>query len=322
MLSYFLKRLFSLVPLLLGITFISFLIIHLAPGKPSYLKEMNPRISAEAQERLIHLYQLDKPILVQYIHWLKRVIKLDFGNSFADGRKVIVRIRERLPITLLINALSLFFILLFAFPVGIISSLKPNGVFDKCTTLFVFIGFSLPSFYLALLLMLLFGIKLGCLPISGIVSFNHSQLSSGERILDIAKHLILPVSVATFGGLAGFSRYVRANMIEVLKQDYIRTAYAQGIGRGRIVCKFALKNALLPLITILGLSVPGLLGGSVILESVFAIPGMGRLLYEATLSRDYPLIMGGVVIGAVLTLLGNLIADLCYAWADPRIRYQ
>lgn len=322
MLSYFLKRLLNIVPLLLGITIISFAVIHLAPGRPAYLKEMDPRISLEAQERLIKLYDLDKPLFKQYLNWLKRVLRLDFGNSFVDGRKVIVRIRERLPVTLLINILSMVLIIVVALPIGVISALKPGGLFDKWTTFFVFLGFSLPGFWLALLLMLLLGIKLNWLPISGLKSFDYHQLSFWGKNLDIIKHLILPVSVAAFGGLAGFSRYVRGNMIGVLKQDYIRAAYAQGINKRRIVYKYALKNALLPLITILGLSIPGLIGGSVIFESIFAIPGMGRLLYNSAVARDYPMIMGGLVIGAVLTLLGNLLADLCYAWADPRIKYE
>ena len=268
------------------------------------------------------LYDLDKPLFKQYLNWLKRVIRLDFGNSFVDGRRVIVRIKERLPITLLINILSMGLIIGIALPVGIISALKPGGLFDKWTTFFVFLGFSLPTFWLALLLMLLLGIKLNWLPISGLRSFGYHQLSFWGRNLDIIKHLILPVSVAAFGGLAGFSRYVRGNMIGVLKQDYIRAAYAQGIHKNRIVYKYALKNAILPLITILGLSIPGLIGGSIIFESIFAIPGMGRLLYNSTMARDYPVIMGGLVIGAVLTLLGNLLADLAYAWADPRIKYS
>ncbi|OQX53625.1 MAG: diguanylate cyclase [Candidatus Omnitrophica bacterium 4484_213] len=320
MFSYFLKRLLNLIPLLLGITIISFAVIHLAPGRPAYLKEMDPRISLEAQEQLIKLYDLDKPLFKQYLNWLKRVLRLDFGNSFVDGRKVIVRIRERLPVTLLINILSMVLIIVVALPIGVISALKPGGLFDKWTTFFVFLGFSLPGFWLALLLMLLLGIKLNWLPISGLKSFDYHQLSFWGKNLDIIKHLILPVSVTAFGGLAGFSRYVRGNMIGVLKQNYIRAAYAQGINKGRIVYKYALKNALLPLITILGLSIPGLIGGSVIFESIFAIPGMGRLLYNSAVARDYPMIMGGLVIGAVLTLLGNLLADLCYAWADPRIK--
>ncbi|MCK4859543.1 MAG: ABC transporter permease [Candidatus Omnitrophica bacterium] len=322
MFPYFLKRILNLIPVFLGITIISFAIIHLAPGKPSYLQGMDPRISAEAREQLVKLYNLDKPICIQYLNWLKRLVKLDFGNSFTDGRRVSTRIKERLPITLLINILAMGVIIAFALPIGIISALKPGGLFDKWTTFFVFIGFSLPGFWLALLLMLFLGIKLNWLPISGIRSFNYAQLSFWGRGLDLAKHLILPISVAAFGGLAGFSRYVRGNMVNVLAQDYIRAAYAQGISKKTIICKYAFKNALLPLITILGLSIPGLIGGSVIFESIFAIPGMGRLFYNSTMARDYPVIMGILVIGAALTLLGNLLADLCYAWADPRIRYN
>lgn len=321
MTTYIIKRLFSLVPLLFGITVITFLVIHLAPGKPTALQaELSPRISLEARERLEKLYGLDKPLHIQYLEWLSRFLRFDFGRSFVDGRPVTTKIRERIPITLLINLLSIILILAVAIPIGVISATKPNSPFDKATTVFVFIGFATPAFWLALILMLVLGIKLNWLPISGIRSLIFFELSPVGKILDVARHLILPVLLSAFGGLAGFSRYMRTNMLGVIRQDYIRTAWAKGLSRRTVIYKHALRNALLPIVTILGLSIPGLIGGSVIFESIFAIPGMGRLFYDSVMARDYPLIMGVLVIGAILTLLGNLIADISYAWVDPRIR--
>ena len=321
MATYIIKRLLSLIPLLFGITIITFTVIHLAPGKPTALQaELSPRISLEARERLEKLYGLDKPLHVQYLEWLSRFVRFDFGRSFVDGRSVTVRIKERIPITLLINLLSIILILAVAVPIGIISATKQYSLFDKATTVFVFIGFATPTFWLALILMLVLGIKLNWLPISGIRSLTYFELSLVGKILDVARHLILPVLLSAFGGLAGFSRYMRTNMLGVIRQDYIRTAWAKGLSRKTVIYKHALRNALLPIVTILGLSIPALIGGSVIFESIFAIPGMGRLFYDSVMARDYPVIMGILVIGAILTLLGNLIADISYAWVDPRIR--
>lgn len=312
-----------MVPLLIGITIISFAVIHLAPGEPTDLvTDLQPRISAQAVERLRHLYGLDRPLHIQYLDWLKRLVKLDMGRSFLDNRLVSLKILERLPITITINVLSLLLIIIVALPIGIVSAIRQYSLFDKTTTVFVFIGFAMPTFWLALLLMILFGIKLGWLPISGLRSLSFASFSFWGRLIDMARHLILPVFVSAFGGLAGFSRYMRSNMLEVIHQDYIRTARAKGLSERAVIYKHALRNALLPIVTILGLSVPGLIGGSVIFESIFAIPGMGRLFYESVMARDYPVIMGGLVIGAVLTLLGNLMADITYAYIDPRIRYK
>ncbi len=181
-------------------------------------------------------------------------------------------------------------------------------------------GFAAPSFWLALLGMRYFGVELGWLPISGLTSLNYDQLSPGGKALDLARHLVMPLIISTIGGLAGLSRYMRSNLLEVIRQDYLTTARAKGLPERVVIVKHALRNALIPVITILGLSVPGLIGGSVIIESIYAIPGLGQLFYGAVMSRDYPLVMGGLVIGAVLTLLGNLLADLAYAWVDPRVR--
>ena len=350
MVIYFAKRLLEMIPTVIGITLISFFIIHLAPGKPTdILSELNPKITPEAREKLEKYYGLDKPIIVQYGIWIKRLIKIDydesfstdkrpfwgkikerlpitihifdFGDSFStDKRPVWDKIKERLPITILINVLSLILVILIAVPIGVSSATHQYSLYDKIATVTVFVGFAIPTFWLALLLMILFGIYLDWLPISGIKSLNYDDLSTGGKIWDMSSHLILPVLLGAFSGLAGLSRYMRSNMLEVIRADYITTARAKGLSERVVIYKHAMRNALLPVITILGLSVPGLIGGSVIFETIFAIPGMGQLFYMSVMTRDYPLIMGVLTIGAVLTLIGNLLADAGYAIADPRIR--
>ncbi len=311
-----------MVPLLIGITLICFFVMHLAPGSPTDMEtQMNPRASADYRERLNAMYDLDKPLYQQYLLWVGRIATFDLGTSFSPDRRPVARkIIERLPITILINVLSIVLIFVIAIPIGVLSAVYKDSLFDKITGVFVFIGFAMPTFWLALLLMILFGIDLGLLPISGIRSLNYDYLPPGMAYLDVVKHLILPVTLSAFGGLAGLSRYMRSNMLEVVRQDYIMTARAKGLSERTVIYKHALRNALLPVITILGLSVPGLIGGSVIFESIFAIPGMGQLFYMSVMARDYPVVMGILLIGAVLTLLGNLIADVSYALADPRIR--
>jgi len=319
---YLIRRLALMIPLFIGITIISFSVIHLAPGSPiDMATDLNPKATAEVKERMRALYGLDKPLHVQYWNWLSRLLVLDFGNSFSqDGRKVADKIFERLPVTISINVLSLLLILLVAIPLGVLSATHKNSLFDKATTVFVFVGFAVPTFWLALLLMILFGVHLGWLPISGLKSLNYEYLPASGQLWDRVSHLILPVLLSAFGGLAGLSRYMRSNMLEVIRQDYITTAKAKGLSNRVVVFKHALRNALLPVITVLGLSIPGLIGGSVIFETIFAIPGMGQLFYASVMARDYPTIMGILVIGAVLTLFGNLIADVSYALADPRIQ--
>ncbi|NOY39526.1 MAG: ABC transporter permease [Nitrospirae bacterium] len=322
MLFYLGKRITEIFVTLIGITLLSFFIIHLAPGKPTdVLTDLNPKITPEARERLEKYYGLDKPIIVQYLLWAKRVVKLDFGDSFStDRRPVWEKIKERVPVTVSINLLSMLLIFVIAIPVGISSATRQYSLYDKITTVGVFLGFAMPAFWLGILLMMLFGVYLQWLPISGLKSMNYETLSAGGKVLDLAKHLALPVFVSAFGGIAGISRYMRSSMLEVIRQDYIITARAKGLPESRVIYRHALRNALLPIITLLGLSVPGLIGGSVIFEQIFSIPGMGQLFWMSVMQRDYPLIMGLLTIGAILTLIGNMLADLCYAVVDPRIR--
>ncbi len=323
MLFYTARRAVLAIPLLVGITCVSFIVIHLAPGEPVDIQtgDLGVKSSAHAKQALRELYGLDRPLHEQYWAWVTRLARLDFGRSFApDARPVLQKIGERLPITLVINIVEMVVIISLAVPLGILSATRQYSTFDKVLTVFVFIGFATPDFWLGLLLMILFGVQLGWLPISGLRSLNWEYLSFWRQQLDIASHLLLPILVATFGGLAGFSRYMRQSMLEVVRQDYIQSARAKGLSEKAVIGKHALRNALLPVVTILGLSLPGLIGGSVIVESIFAIPGMGQLMVQAVYMRDYPVIMGNLVIVSTLTLLANLIADVSYGLIDPRIR--
>ena len=324
MTTYLLKRIAMLIPLMFGITLITFTVIHLAPGEPVDMQmAMNPKVGKEARERLTKFYGLDKPLHEQYFNWLGRLAKLDMGRSFSsDNRPVLDKIKERLPITLSLNLVALCIEFGLAIPIGVLAAVRRDTILDKGITVVVFLGFAVPTFWLALLLMYFFGVRLNWLPISGLHTLGYESYNWFGRLWDLTKHLVLPICVASFGSFAGVSRYMRSAMLQVISQDYITTARAKGLSEQMVIWKHALRNALLPLITLLGFSIPGLIGGSVIFETIFAIPGMGQLFYQGVMSRDYPVVMGILVIGAFLTLLGNLIADISYALADPRIRQQ
>lgn len=334
MLKYLIKRVLWMIPLLIGISLISFFIMHLAPGDITNNEaSFNPKASEESRQKLREMYNLDKPVYVQYGLWMKRMATLDFGNSFATHQKPVFwqttdkdgfvtkgMIQEALPITLMINILGLIITLTLAIPLGIIAARKYMGWQDKSITLFNFIGFSIPGFWLSLLLMYWLGVMNNWLPISGLHSLNYDNLEPWGKLKDSISHLILPVLIPSLTGLAGITLFVKNGMLDVLHQDYITTARAKGLSEHKVVYTHALRNALLPLITIVGLSIPGLIGGSVIAETIFAIPGMGKLFFDSVMMRDFPVIMGILTIGSALTLIGNLIADIAYAWADPRVR--
>lgn len=320
---YFFKRLISLIPLLIGITFLSFAVIHLTPGGPADVQgQFNPKMTAQAKDKLNQLYGLDKPVPAQFAAWCGRLVAFDFGRSFADGEKVTDKIGRAIPVTLLINGLSLFFIFLIGVPLGVLCAVEEGKWIDRLVTGLVFVAFAAPTFWLALLLMSYFGVTLRWLPVTGLHSLFYESLPPWQRAADLARHLVLPVLVSSLTGLAGISQFMRNALVDVLRQNYIRTARAKGLPERAVLFRHALKNALLPIVTILGLSIPGLLGGSVIFESIFSIPGMGRLFYNSVFSRDYPVIMGIVFLGAVLTLIGNFLADVAYRWVDPRIRFK
>jgi len=323
MISYIIRRFFVIIPMLIGISLITLIIMHLAPGDPASLRYgLNPEVSQSARAKLVELYGLDKPVLEQYLMWLKRIATLDFGRSLIDDRPVMAKIAERLPATLLLNLCSLILIFGIALPIGVTAAVRYNSLFDKVTTVLVFIGFATPTFWFALVLITVFGFHLGWFPISGMRPWYAEYYTLGAGIKDLLWHLVLPVIATSLTGLAGISRYAKSSMLEAIRQDYVRTARAKGLKETRVIYRHALKNALLPIITILGFILPSLIGGSFIFETIFAWPGMGRLGYEAIMSYDYTTVMGVGVVSTFLTLLGILLSDIAYAVVDPRIRYK
>ncbi|MBU0629388.1 MAG: ABC transporter permease [Candidatus Margulisbacteria bacterium] len=299
--KYIFNRLLQLIPILLGISIISFFVMHLAPGDPTALF-IDPNIDPVELARVRANWGLDQPIYIQYFIWLKNAISLDFGRSYTTGLPVIVEIGERLPTTLLLMIPSFLLTLAITIPIGVISAVRKNSWFDHLFTFLSFAGMAIPTFWLGLMLMLLFSVQLHWLPAVG--------------------NLALPLITMTIGGLAGLTRYQRGAMLEVLNQEYIRVARAKGLSERAVIFKHALRNALLPTITIMGLSLPDLFGGAFIIETIFAWPGMGRLGVQAIFQRNYPTIMGIVMLSALLIIVGNLLADIAYAIVDPRIKYE
>lgn len=325
MLTYTLRRLAYLVPTLLGITIVTFLIINLAPGDPvSVIQggQIQARVSPEAYQQMVKHYGLDKPVHVRYLIWLRRLATFDFGDSFRTHQPVTKMILERLPATLALNVAALFIALLAAIPLGLISAVKQNSMFDKVSGTVLYMLYSLPDFWVALLLIMLFGVTLRILPIFGMEAIDSQDLGFFGYWLDRARHMVLPTICLTYGSLAFLARFVRGSTLEVIRQDYVRTARAKGLDEDRVVYNHVFRNTLIPILTLLGLLLPTLISGSIILEAIFSWPGIGALFYESVLARDYPTVMGLSFITAVIVLLSTLIADLLYAWADPRVTYH
>jgi peptide/nickel transport system permease protein len=318
MASFVLRRLFQLFITLVGISILSWVIITQAPGSPIALT-MDPKVSPKIIEQMMKNYDLDKPVYQQYALWLK---KLFTGKlySFKDGRPVMEKIGERIWNTLFLNAVATLIIFSLAIPLGIFSARRQYSFLDNLGTFGAYLGISIPSFWLAYLLILA-TVKLFGYPVLGMRSFVTEDFTTMEIVMDRLWHLMLPSIILAIGGIAGLSRYTRSSMLEVVRQDYVRTARAKGLPEETVFYKHALRNALLPIITIFGFLIPDLIGGSIIMESVFAWPGIGRLSYQAVLARDYPVVMTILTISAVLTLIGNFVADILYAVVDPRIRY-
>ena len=330
--TYILKRLLLMIPTMFGITVVTFAIIRLAPGDPAMMRVgssltgsiRDQQLASVIIEKTRQQFGLDKPLHVQYWLWLKSIVTLDFGRSYRDNRPVMERVWERLPVTLELNLISIFLIYVLAIPIGIYSSTHQYALSEKVSTVFLFILYSLPSFWIATLLILFLGggDYLHWFPITGIRSLNAEQLPFFERLLDHLWHMVLPVTCLTYGGLAYVSRQMRAGMLETIRQDYIRTARAKGLSENAVIYKHALRNSLIPIVTLGGLLLPALFGGSVIIENIFTIPGMGQLGFDAILSRDYPVVMAISTIAAFLTLVGLLISDLCYAFVNPTISLE
>ncbi|WP_066170239.1 ABC transporter permease [Arcobacter porcinus] len=311
----FFKKILYLIVMLFIISLISFIAINLAPNSFFASGELNPNITPEAIDNLKEIYGLDKALHIQYFSWLFSIINLDFGISFSSGVAVKDEILSRISVTLILNIVSMFFIFVISLYLGIKAALNQNSFFDKFVKQLSLLSFSMPSFYLALILVLIFSIYFEILPIAGLHSVpNDGSLS---YYLDFAWHLILPIFIIVFAGIGSLTLYVRALTIEILKSDYIFFAKARGLSSKIVLRNYILPNLYPPIITLLGLSLPGIIGGSVILETIFSIDGMGLLFYQSALSHDYPVIMGILIIGAFLTLVGNIIADLVLLKLNP-----
>lgn len=321
---YVLRRALQAVPLLIAISAIIFVMLQMTPGGPLAMAETSgrsARVTAEDLQRLRNKYGLDDPIYLQYFHWGRDLLRGDWGTSFNTGLPVLTMIAERLPTTFLVMGLSFLVTLLLAFPIGILAALRRYTFFDYLTTSVSFLGIAIPSFWFALMLMFVFSFSLGWLPSVGL-SDPRANYSGWAAALDAGRHLIMPVAVLALTSTASVTRYVRAAMLDVIDQDYIRTAQAKGLSERTVIGIHALKNGAIPIVTVLALELPDLFIGAVIVESVFAISGMGRLFIESANLRDYPVLMGILLIAAILVIGFNLLADILYAMLDPRIRYQ
>ena len=337
MLAYALRRILLMVPTFVGVTFIAFLIMHLAPGDPVELYfhgGLGAGAKGASTERLAdiekakqaerHRLGLDRPIPIQYAIWFQHLVTLDLGNSFKDGRPVWAKIRERLPVTITLNVVSLVLTYLVAIPLGIYSSVRPNSWLDSIATTAVFMLYSLPSFWVGTLILIYFcgGDYFLWFPPAGLHSLDYEPTwPLPSRIGDFAWHIAMPVVCETYAAFAALSRYMRSAMLENALQDYVRTARSKGLAEHVVVLKHILRNSLIPMVTMLADLLPALVGGSVIIETIFSIPGIGQLGYQAVLARDYPVVLALFAISSMLTLVGILVADLLLGVVDPRISF-
>jgi peptide/nickel transport system permease protein len=327
MAGYIARRLLGSIPLVLGIATIIFFVVNLAPGDPAALY-FQQGVSPEVLEQIRRNFGLDQPMHVRYWRWMVAFFTGDFGYSFAHARPVIDIIGETLWPTLILAGATLVLIFVLGVLTGVLQAVRQHRAADRILSVVSLFFYSMPSFWLGLMLMLLFALKAHewglpfALPPTGMMSVDYEYMSLGEQMLDRLRHLVLPVMTLSLVMAAGIARYTRGQMLEVIRQDYIRTARAKGLPERQVVLKHALRNSLLPVITLLGLYLPLLFSGSVFVEVIFSWPGMGRVIVDAIFQRDYPLVMATSFIFAVVVVLGSLVADILYAVADPRIRYD
>ena len=312
------KRILQVIPLLIVVSLISFFIIRLSPIDPLAELRLNPSISEETLQKEIKRLNLDKPIIIQYFSWGKSFLKGDLGYTSA-GEKVSVKLKERIPNTLLLTTIVIFLTWIVGIPLGIFSAVNKETAFDRLLTVLSSIGMAIPSFFFAILL-LIFAVKTGWFPVGGLTSYNYNELSFFGKIFDLAKHLVLPVTVLFAISLSGLQRQMRANMLEVLDSDYVKFARAKGLSEFKVIFKHALRNAVNPMITLLGFEFAGLLSGAALTEYVFQYPGLGRLILEAVMKSDINLVMASLMMGTIMLVLGNLIADILLMITDPRTR--
>jgi len=314
--QFLLRRLLGVVPLLLGISLLLFIIIHLAPGGPLDAYVDNPSVTPEALAQIKVAYGLDQPLPIQYFKWVKSLAQGMWGYSIRSGRPVTTEIADRLGATLLLGGAALILSMSLALPIGIVTAALRRSAWDHALTFLSFAGISVPVFWLALMMQLLFAISLGLLPVAGYETIG----SSG--VLDRVRHLAMPAVVLSLATVAAWSRFLRASMVDALGQDHIRTAYAKGHSTMGVLIKHALRNALLPFVTVVSMEMASIISGAVITETVFAWPGIGRLFVESMDGRDYPVLMALMIMGSAALVLANLAADVVYGLIDPRIRYD
>ena len=327
MLSYIGRRLLGAIPLLIGIATLIFFVLNLAPGDPA-ARFFNPNIPPEVVEQLRRNLGLDQPIHIRYVRWLTAFVQGDFGYSFAQSRPVSEVVGEVLPNTLVLAGTALVLVFLLGVSAGVLQAVRQHSWVDRTLSVLALFFYSMPSFWLGLMLMLLFSLKAHewglpiSLPATGMTSVDYDFMSPAEKVGDRISHLILPAVTLTLVLAAGVARYTRGQMLEVIRQDYMRTARAKGLPARTVILKHGLRNSLIPVITLLGLYVPLLFSGTVFVETIFSWPGMGRVIVDAILQRDYPVVMATSFIFAAMVVVGNLVADVLYAVADPRIRYD
>ena len=319
-LIYILKRILQSIPLLIIVSLISFFIIRLSPVDPLAELRLNPSVSKETLQKETERLGLDKPIIVQYGKWAKSFVKGDLGIT-SNGEQVSTKLKERIPNTLLLAVVVIFMTWVVGVPLGVLAALRWKSKTDRILTVLTSIGMAIPSFFFAVLL-LLFAVKTGWFPVGGLTSSNFSEMSFGGKFLDLAHHLVLPVTVLFTISLAGLQRQMRANLLDVLDSDYVKFARAKGLSEFKVIFKHALRNAINPMITLLGFEFAGLLSGAALTEYVFQYPGLGRLILEAVLRSDINLVMASLMMGAIMLILGNLIADILLIITDPRIRVK
>jgi peptide/nickel transport system permease protein len=319
---YIVRRLLQMIPVLIGVSFLIFFIFSKAPGDPvSSMMATKPNMSAEKEAQLRKLYDLDKNVFVRYGTWVKKAVRFDFGDSYKYKEPVSTVMNKYIWNSFYLSLSAFIFSIILAIPIGVISATKQYSVFDTAFTVFALVGISIPSFFFGLLLIKTFAIDLGWFPVAGMTSTG-STATGFAAFLDVMHHMFLPFLVISLMSVAGIMRFVRTSMLEVIRQDFIRTARAKGLKEKVVIYKHALRNGMIPVITLLGMSLPSLFGGSIITEQIFAWPGIGRITIQAINVRDYPLLMGINCLLAALTLIGNLVADISYAVVDPRIRYK
>ena len=316
--KYILKRILQVIPLLILVSLISFFIIRLSPVDPLAELRLNPSISQETLNKEMKRLKLDKPIYIQYASWSKSFVQGDLGYTSA-GEKVSTKLKERIPNTLLLTSIVIFMTWIVGIPLGVLAAIKKETAFDRILTVVSSIGMAIPSFFFAIL-MLIFAVKTGWFPVGGLTSYDFNERSFSGKIMDLSKHLVLPVIVLFTISLSGLQRQMRANMLEVLDSDYVKFARAKGLSEGKVIFKHALRNAINPMITLLGFEFAGLLSGAALTEYVFQFPGLGRLILEAVMKSDINLVMASLMMGTIMLILGNLIADILLMIADPRIR--